>query len=102
MCKKQLFGRLWRISEGEIEDGDERLFRILQLARSAVAEGIESDPLNYLMEQLAWRVYEDEAPGWLARGFFSVWVLVGKLNAQGVVKALDVLLDDLGQELALT
>src|SRR5262245_31319297 len=102
MHKKELLGRLWGISEGAVEDGDERVFRVLQLARCALAEGIDTDPLGYLTGQLAQRVYEEPAPGWLARALLSLWMVLGRHNPGSVVSALDGLLDDLRQDLALS
>jgi hypothetical protein len=102
MNKRELFGRLWRISEGEIEDGNARVFRVLELARCALAEGIDADPVGYLAGQLAQRVYEEPAPGWLVRALFSLWTLFGSRYGKEFLGSLDCLLEDMRQDLALS
>jgi hypothetical protein len=102
MDKRELLGRLWGISEGQIEDGDERVYRVLELARCAVVVGIDADPVGYLTGQLAQRVYEEPSPGWLARALFSLWTLFGRRYGREFVGSLDCLLEDMRKDLALS
>jgi hypothetical protein len=99
MDKRELLRRLYHISEGEVEDGGERVYQTMQLARCAVVERIDTDALAYLMCQLVERVAEERSPGWVVRGMFSLWVLLGNFCDEQFVGVMDGLLNEFWKDL---